>query len=741
MQIMSCKRFSLKIVSFLMILCLLTVMFVGCGKDSAKANAYRSVSGAALESQTLASNSDYELAWDNDGQAVVYKSLKTGDYWSDILYDSFLEGSTSVNGNSPISITVANARTLKWDTVTSYSQMGENGNTVCRKIENGVRVTYFFEIYKIAIPVDYILKDDHLTVTVDSSKILEDGTDYKLVSISVAPYLCSVKNDAENGSLFIPCGDGAIMYSAESPEGIRKYTGEVYGADASRRNPRNLFDPQDIKLPVFGAYSNGRGLMGIIEKGATAVQIEAQAGNSRLGFSNVGAIFYVRGYDDFIYTYHGQYQGVTRRVNDDISGQVLSVSYYPLYGEEADYNGMAEKYRNYLLDNGKLKKSEAKGSAYEVTLLGGTNITTSIFGIPNQKLVPLTTFDQAENIIADLKKNTGITPVVRMMGYGDNGIRTGSIAGGKGYSSVYGGKKGLEKLLESSKETQLFFDYDIVNFSKSGAGFSLNFNVSKTAILHKAEHFPVSPIRINNEDNAFYIIARNKLEKAAEFAKEKAEKGGIKAVSLSSLGKSAFSDFSSNEYINKYGIESDVSKIFDNIGSEGYKTATANANQYAACAADVLFDTPCDNGDYDVFDLEIPFYQMIFHSYKPMYTDAVNLQAVAPLAVAKAAAFGMGLGYTLTHDYVDTSDDLDEFSLYGTTYSDNAENIKNTVVEKGYAKLYSAVSDALLVSYKISENGVSISEFSNGKTVYVNQTNSAVTCPAGELGAYEFIIG
>ena len=723
-----------------MIFCLISAIFAGCGKTEVKKNAYRSVNGAVLASQSLASNQNYELLWDSDGQAVVYKSLKTGDYWSDILYDNFLEGSTSANGNSPISITVANSQTLVWDTVTSYSQMGENGNTVCKKIENGIRVTYFFDTYKIAIPVDYVLKDGAITVSVDSSKILEDGTDYKLVSISVASYMCSVKNNAENGGLFIPCGNGAVMNSAETPEGIRKYTGEVYGADNACRNPRNLFEPQDIKLPVFGAYGGGKGIMAIIEQGAGSVHIDAQAGNPRLGYSNANAVFYVRGYDDFIYIYHGQYKGVTRRINENISGQVLSVSYYPLFGDEANYNGMANKYREYLLEKGELTKSKAEGSAYSVSLLGGTNITTSIFGIPNKKLVSLTTFSEASKIIGKLKKSLNINPVVRMIGYGENGIRTGKIAGGKNYPSDYGSKKELKSFLDSNKDCQMFFDYDIVNFSKSGAGFSLNFDVAKTAILHKAEHFPVSPIRINDEDNSYYIISRNSLGKAAEFATEKAENYGIGAVSFSSLGSSAFSDYTNGGYICKYNIEKDVANIFKGASENGYKTASANPNGYVACSADLLFDTPSNNGGYDSFDMEVPFYQAVFHSYKPMFTEAINLEANSELAVAKAAAFGMGLGYTLSNNYVDESDDLDEYSLYGTVFSDNADKIYNAVVESGYAKLYEMIADSELVSYEIAENGVSTTKYSNGKTVYVNQTDSVATSPAGELKAYEFII-
>lgn len=731
-----CKNSLLRVLVFMLILCMVAVTFTGCGEEKA-ANAYRSVSGAVMESDTIASNENYELLWDKDGKTVIYKSLKNGEYWSDILYDSFLEGSVSANGNSPISITVANTKTLKWDTVTSYSQMESGGNILCKKIDNGIRVTYFFETYRIAIPVDYTLSDDSLTITVDSSKILEDGTDYKLVAVSVAPKLCSVKNDAENGSVFVPSGSGAIMTASENSNGTKEYVGEVYGRDAARRNPLDLTDGEDIRLPVFGAYGGNKGLMGIIKEGAASCEIKAEAGNARLGYSSVGAVFYVRGYDEFSYTYHGKYKGITTRVSEDMSGQVLSVSYYPLYGEDADYNGMAEKYRNYLLEEGILQKTAEESSAYSVTMLGGTNITTSIFGIPNKKLVSLTTFSQAKEIISDLNENIGFMPYVRMMGYGDNGIRVGSIAGGKKYPSAYGTSDEIKALTEICRDTGLFFDYDIVNFSKSGSGFSLNLDVAKTAISYKAEHYPVTALRVNDKTNVYYTIARDTLGEAADFALKKAQKYGIGAVSFSSLGYTAFSD---TDYISKAKIEEDVTAIIENSKSAMGKIAVADANAYTACAADVIFDTATDNGDWDSLDLEIPFYQLVFHSYKPMYTSAVNLDDNTDLAIAKAVAYGMGIGYTLTYDYVDKSNDLGEFQLYGTVYSDNADDIKEVLIDKGYSEIYSAVADAQLVSYEIAENGLSKSEFSNGKVIYVNQSNITVKSAVGQLEPYEFSI-
>lgn len=251
MRVSSGKGCIIRIIAIINILCFITLIFAGCGDTGVSNNPYRKVNAIALETQILASNNNFELSWDSEANAVLLKSLKNGKIWSDILYDAYLDGSLSANANSGILINVADTQSLKLTTIRSYSEIPENGNIVCKKIENGIRVTYFFHTYEIAVPVDYQLRDDSVLVSVNTAQILETGKDYKLLSISLAPYMCSVKNDAKNGYLFVPSGSGAIMYAAENSEGIREFKGEVYGKDATRQIPRDLNEEEEIRLPVL----------------------------------------------------------------------------------------------------------------------------------------------------------------------------------------------------------------------------------------------------------------------------------------------------------------------------------------------------------------------------------------------------------------------------------------------------------------------------------------------------------
>ncbi len=740
MRIDSGKKCFIRAVTILITLCLIVSLFAGCGNNTANAK-YMKINAIELDSRVVATNANYELLWDSEANAVLFKSLKTGKVWSDILYDAYLDGSTSANANSGLLINIVNTKTRVFDTIRSYSEIPENGSIVCKVIENGIRVTYFFDTYEIAIPVDYVLKEESVNVSVNTSQILENGTTYKLLSVSVAPFMCSAANNAEGAYLFVPTGSGAIMNVAETADGTKEYVGEVYGSDVSRQVPRELTDEEAIKLPVFGAVNSDSAIMGIVEQGAGAAEIAAQAGNARLGYSNVYVNLYVRGYDEFLFARQGSNdKTLTTSVAEEISGHTLAVAYYPLYEDDASYVGMAKKYREYLIENGGLTAATEKFSPYSVTLIGGTNVTQSILGIPNKKTVAMTTFKQTEEIVKELSAENGILPTVRLLGFGDKGVSAGSIAGGKKYPSIYGGKKQLKSLQEYCKEqgVHLFFDSDIVFYSKSSLGFSKNLNSATTAIGKRIVHYPVSPIKIQDKSNGYTVVSRLKLQEAGKTALKKALSYNNSAVSLSSLGYSAFSDNADKKYYTKSGIEKDVQDIIKTFNAEGVKTAVASANAYAACVADLLFDTSVTNGQYDVFDEAVPFYQIVFHGYKDMYTEAFNLSSNFDKSLAQAVAYGMGLGFTLIGDYVAASDDLDSYRIYGMVYEDNKKLINSMLCKSGYYEIYSLIADAKIVDYEALSSGVTKTEYNNGITVYVNHTAKEVDSPAGKLKAYKF---
>ena len=242
---------------------------------------------------------------------------------------------------------------------------------------------------------------------------------------------------------------------------------------------------------------------------------------------------------------------------------------------------------------------------------------------------------------------------IRLLSFGNNGLTPGKVAGTNDFSSVYGTKddvNSLKKLCADIK-TDFFVDYDTVFFSKSGGGFSVNSDCAKTAIFNNAEQYPIYPTRAQYEDEPFYVLSPTLLSKVIDKVKSKANKYGFSNLSFSSLGEVSYSDFSKDGFELKKGIKNTV-KQFQSLKKEGFSIAVSGANGYAANVADILFDVTATNGNYDAFDVQIPFYQMVFSNLKPMYTSAVNIAENADELVLNAAASGMGLGYTFSDKYI-----------------------------------------------------------------------------------------
>ena len=719
------------------VLAILVCVLAGCGQTSNTVRYRLDKAATSIDSQTVAQNERYALEWDDENKNIILREKSTRKGWAGIPLEYLANDGSSESLNSTVNITVYEVTTSNITEVRGYSGAVENGRVFCKKIKNGIRLTYCFDESEIAVPISYTLKENSVEITVNGKGILETGDKYKLVSVSVAPFLCSAKNDDPSAYLFVPSGSGALMYVNENGRKTRKYSGELYGEDAARIVQESDKNETAVRLPVFGAKSGDTAIIGIVGEESGTTVIEAEAGNSRTHYSSVYPTFYFRGFDNVTHPNDGSY---IERISEDFSKRNCSVEYFPLTGEEADYNGMAHSYRDYLEKNGKIRQSNVEQKSYEITLLGGIEVNKLFMGVSYTKLCSMTDYSQALEIVKELNGQTGNMPAVRMIGYGNGGISGGSLAGGFAADSIFGNKKQFNELQKYvSNSGCLYWDYDLIWMKKSGNGFSYSNDVAKTAVLMKAEKSKINiPLRDFDTDNVFHAVKRSLLSDAMDKLLKKTGKKDISGLSLSSLGSISYSDYGDTKYCEKSQMASDVRNLIEKAVKNNRTVAVADANSYAASAADVIFDAPSDNGAYFALDAEIPFYQLVFSGSKPMYISAVNLSANSKQSILRAAVGGMGLGYTLLSDYdISFSSDVSE-KLYGAVYSGNkAETISDV---KEYNEFYKKIENSNLVEYEILENGISKSEFSNGTILYANNSDKAKESPAGILQSFEYAL-
>lgn len=729
-----------KILTICVCVLLILVLFTGCKEDTITNSGYiDNETSDVIASQIVASNQNLTLKWDSDAKCVLLVNNKTGKVWSDINYDLYNEGSTSGNANSAVKINVADPVMLSWTAYDIYSSFDEGGSIDCEQIENGIKVTYYFKDASVSIPINYVLNDDSLKISIKGSEIKENSESGQLVSVSVAPFMCSAATN-DDSYLFVPSGMGAIMNSTINSDGIRTWSGEVYGSDKARRIAEYYSDVEEVRLPVFGAKDGKDAIFAVIDTNAETAVINAEAGNERMERSNAFAEFYFRGYDTYRYGSGAFGNSVFTRTSESLYQGEVSVSYYLLDENDADINGMARIYKKLLgIDS---KKSSAKFSPYALNVLGGTKISQSTLGVPSEELVALTTFEDAKKIINKAKNETGINPAVKLTNFGDGGMLPATIAGGKNFSNVYGGNEEYKSLLKYANDNKLdlFTDFDVIRYSESGWGVSRNGDSAKTPTRYNATQYKQDPIRNFVEELSYNLVSRDSLEGVVDNVIEKEKKNGTSGLSFDTLTCYAYSDYSNKEYYAKAGTSNQISTILNKVKKEDFKLGATAANDYSALMADTVFDTPSSTGDYNSLDFAVPFYQMIFGKTTPLYSTPLNKASNFERHLMYSAMSGMGISYEVINDLNINSNDLSTDKLYSLSFYDNVDEIKTILLEKDYAKFYNSVAGQGIKSYNIINKQVSKTVFGNGVTVYANHSAFKVKSPIGELEAYGYAV-
>lgn len=720
----------IKKIACLILALMITTSICGCGNKGV------TIIPAVYDSQAqheftangvVANMGDYSLSFDGAlGFPVVTKN------GSAKKWDSSLEGSFAA---SSIFVDVYDPEYESFVTVKSIDCVVE-GKVKSEEITNGVRVTYFFDQYEISVPVYYKLDENGLTVKVIPSEIYENN--YTVISVAVSPYLCSSKNvKSQNNYLVVPSGSGALMYTDNRGES-RTYKEEVYGMDLSSEEKWLYNNQEQIYLPVFGAVDGTEAMYGIITSGAESSAIGAHAGDSALGYSGVYPVFNVRSYNT-VQVNIGGTTGLKEfiRLADKRNSATFEVRYSILSGENASYNGIAAAYRNYLgLQSG------IKNKQINLTLLGGVMANRSALGIPYTTFSPSTTVEQAGEIVSEIYEITKTPMNIRLLGFGNTGLDIDKVAGGFKINGKLGSKSDIKDLksLCDKLNSDLFMDYDILQFINSGNGYSKRGDaaVDTTNYRVKKYIFDISLRNVDTTQKSKYLLSRNNISNAVDKTLDSANKYGFGGISLDTLGRMAYSDFNNTEYYGKGKMEEDVTNALNKVTNSKVKLLTKSANAYAAKVSSYIESIPTSSTNSDALDIDIPFYGIVFSGCKEN-SVMINLSSEPKKKFLEAIKTGSGLSFVLANDI--NSDVIGSvFSAYiSADYESNKDDINGYYTEA--KDFLNSVSGVGVKSYTILKKGVTRTVFENGVIVYVNETVEDVVCGKNLVKAMSFKVG
>lgn len=701
------------------------------------------------ENKVVAQNSKYTMVYEADTASVsLYDTL--GNTWAacpkstgEVQYNAFgLPVGEHVFIQSALEVGYMNTEVRGGGntSVTSYEGAYQGGRIVVKEIENGITVEYYFDAQKFMIPVDYVLNDDYIGISIDSTKIQED--ELRVTYVSLNPFLNSVENDSEDSYLFMPSGSGSLLnVDSYNEQGI-SYTTYIYGEDHTMEEKYFVSQHQSVRMPVYGYKSGNKGGFTIIDNGAETATLTAVVGSTSYKFSTIYPSFQLRGY-----TYH---ESRTFRQTyfaniypENMVEGVFSIRFYPLSGEDANYTKMADIYRDYLINEKGLTKT-GEDKSLNLSIIGGTQITKSFLGVPYETVFATTTLNQASDIISEVDKSIDNFSV-KLKGFGASGIDLGKIGGNYSINSNFGSASNLKNLasLCADNSIDLYFDYDLVRFASSGSGFSYYSDaVMNSGILKADQYLPEKATRAKNTDQTYRLLRPTNFTDAVSKAIKQNEKWNLSGISLETLTSYSYSDYSNYsstvDYNSRYGFANAVTSAVSQIKENGQKIMANDANDYSAVLANLVTDAPVMSDKGYSFEEDVPFYAMVFKGYVPMTTESINLSNNSEKAILGAVEGGLGLNYTLINEWDNSLIDANYPYFYSTLYSSVKDDMFSTYND--LADYYKAIKDAKIVSNTVIASGVHSTVFDNGVTVYVNYNDTAVESPAGAIEALDYVI-
>ncbi|MDE6607559.1 MAG: hypothetical protein K2K54_07385, partial [Lachnospiraceae bacterium] len=434
--------------------------------------------------ELVAESNTYKMYLYEPRLSIILENKETGELLESTLNDAKDDGNSNRSWNGymksgiVIQAIVGTVNTYQVDLVTC-------DNTIdVTKTENGFSAKIYFTEYQFGLTVNVSLEDDQLIVNIPDDSIIEQKEGSYISAISLYPFMGYTFLDDEEGYMLIPDGNGALIY-LDNKEG-RYSTGfsqMIYGKDIGFTDSGTqtllweevsmVRSANQVIAPIFGmAHTNQNlGYLAIVEQGEKRASIEAHPNGVMVNYNRCFAKFLLR--DIYIQPLNNSNSGTVTNVEADRIHSDLQVRYMLLSGENANYSGMAVKYRNYLLDNGLIT---IKDNSYKTRVdFLGTDREEFLMGT---KAVTVTTVENIEEIYGELQA-AGVNSVLSVYkGWQKGGIYNLPISKYKADSHI-GGTGALTSLIKEAgeKNYQVYLYNDALRLNPDTS--SSTFNVVK----------------------------------------------------------------------------------------------------------------------------------------------------------------------------------------------------------------------------------------------------------------------
>lgn len=592
--------------------------------------------------------------------------------------------------------------------------------------------TEAFPCFKINI--DYILEGGQLKVDLDASEIEYDKSLFILTNLRVLPFFGAGKTGDE-GYVFLPDGSGALInFNNDGSKKNQLTTGRMYGADAAETNSDRGSQRLEFRYPVFGIKNGERALLGIITDGDAVSNINCQLGNLIHSYNTA--------YADFIICQGSQYETYTGQeawVQYDRKGYQghISLKYYFLTGENANYSGMAMAYQDYLRrEVFRQTPGQEQTTPLVLETLATVGNHVRVFGIPKYQNVEVTSYEEAKRIVEELSAE----------GIGNINLRYQAWYNG-GYYNYFSTKlkmegkagskselKDLNKLLQESGG-RLFMNGELM-LADTKKAFNFGYMISYDGIrnlFNKQAYYPFLVPTTQRVVNYYYCANPTKLLGYYDAFSKAYGKLGLENISLGSVGAVLNSNYRKSDYTNRQDAEEVGRELLDRAADQYQKVMVDSGNAYTFATADYILNLPDDSSNYIIKDESVPFIQMALHGFITYAGMPINLADDYEQAVLRCIEYGSVPYFLLCDGYVLKNSYIADSKLYAAVYDSWKDKLAGAY--KKIDGVLSGLQGAHMVKHEKLAEDLYKSVYDTGTVIYVNYANKeqmaeGITIPA-----------
>lgn len=599
-------------------------------------------------------------------------------------------------------------------------------------IENGVRLRFdcprASEDFVFA--ADVTIEDDCMRVELRYD-LLKERTNIYLYSVAVLPYFGAGGLD-DDGCLIIPDGCGAVMRFNNGRAVFGDWDKRVYGTSLTMSKQFLGEIDETVRLPFYGIINNDGAMLVELSQGAgrlTATQ-SLRLTSYTTGYFTADTRFFdsasLTGANDTV-------RNVTLTIGDALPKENPVTRYYPV--SEPAAPALASKYRDVLTRRGVLSNANDTVSRLYLTLTGAATVNKAVVGVPIDTVVPLTTFDQARKILAELSAG-GVDQIALKY----DGWLTGGLGGPAPFAADAERALGdIDALAEYARREAIpiYLNADFVNISGKHSGmrsWDMAKGINKSAAYRYA--YKLSTLFPDTMVTPGYVVAYDRLLPLVEGYADSLKRLPYAGVSADSLGNCVFYDWHDGGFVFFEEVRAQIIAGLNTLGADK-PLLLSNPNVYALPFADALVDVPLYSSRHKLFDYEMPIVQMVLHGAIDYASTPINRADDVETALLRAIECGSALQFSLIYENPSSV----KYTIYSDLYANYYIGWTSRAAEM-YARakpVLDACAGARIIGYE-RFGALTRVAYDNGVAVLVNYGKTAAVYDNVTVAARDFAV-